>query len=156
MKGSFILNTETMMWIPRFILLVLVVLSVFFVVSMKVSKDFDIKEIETKLLTSRYLNSENCLAYKNERVNAGIIDLSKFNDENLDKCLIRENFGVKLELKDNDVIKTAYNGKDFFIDNQPLCFSDKYYCSSKVVYVLYYDNGLKNCLLNIETVMRVK
>src|SRR3989344_5970411 len=99
-KGSFILSSEVMMWIPRFILLVLVVLSVFFVVSMKVSKEFDIKEIETKLLTLRYLNSENCLAYKDEKVNPGIIDLSKFNDEHLDKCLIKENFGTKLILMD--------------------------------------------------------
>ena len=157
-KGAFILTTETMMWIPRFILLVLVVLSVFFVVSMKVSKDFDIKEIETKLLTLRYLNSENCLAYKDTKVNPGIIDLSKFNDENLDKCLIRENLGTKLILMDinNNIIKEVYNGKEFFIENEPLCFSDKYYCTSKLVYVLYYDKKLENGLLNITSVMRVK
>ncbi len=157
-KGSFILSSEVMMWIPRFILLVLVVLSVFFVVSMRVSKDFDIKEIETKLLTLRYLNTENCLAYKDTKVNPGIIDLSKFNDENLDKCLNRKNFGTKLILMDlnKNIIKEAYNGKDFFIDNNALCFSDKYYCTNKVVYVLYYDNGLKNGLLNITSVMRVK
>ena len=157
-KGAFILTTETMMWIPRFILLVIVVLSVFFIVSMKVSKEFDIKEIETKLLTLRYLNTENCLAYKDTKVNPGIIDLSKFNDENLDKCLNRENFGAKLILMDinDNIIKEAYNGKDFFLDNEPLCFSDKYYCKEKIVYVLYYENGLKNGLLNIKSVMRVK
>ena len=156
-KGAFILTTETMMWIPRFILIVIVVLSVFFIVSMKVSKEFDIKEIETKLLTLRYLNSENCLAYKDTKVNPGIIDINKFNDENLDECLIRENFGAKLELKEGDkTIKTVFNGKDFFIDNNALCFSDKYYCTNKIVYVLYYDNGMKNGLLNINTAMRVK
>ncbi len=33
------------------------------------------------------------------------------------------------------IIKTAANRRDFLIENEPLCFSDRYFCDDKLVYI---------------------
>lgn len=44
--------------------------------------------LEDLVLASRFYNSEGCFAYKDDvgRVHAKVIDISKFTQENMDKC----------------------------------------------------------------------
>ena len=55
-------------------------------------------DLENHLLTQRFLNSPLCFTYQDEDTNRfypGVIDLTKFNQDNLNKCYNAEDTKVK-------------------------------------------------------------
>ncbi len=63
---------------------------------------------DNTLLMQRFLNSESCFAYKDERIGRvypGVIDLNKFNNDNLQNCA---NYGSK---KRNLKLELEFSGK---------------------------------------------
>ena len=107
-KGQFQTSHELIIWIPRIIMLVIVVGTVFFLITLPVKQSFDIDKLQQTILRQRFIYSENCLAYKDDKVSPGIIDLKKFNQNNLENCFqANDKLGVSLNLIKNDT-KTVF------------------------------------------------
>jgi len=85
-KAAFDTTHELMIWIPRIIILVIVVGIVYSLITIPVQKNFEIDTLQEKILRQRFVYSENCLAYKENNVYSGIIDKNKFTKTNLENC----------------------------------------------------------------------
>jgi len=70
--------------------------------------------VKTTVLINRFLNSPDCLAYEDEetgRAYPGVIDIKKFNDDNISKCYSTNetslySFRFELENSSNNFKKT--------------------------------------------------
>ncbi len=92
----------------------------------------------TTVLINRFLNSEDCFAYKDSetgRVYPGIIDIEKFNENNLEKCYYAE------KKYDSKSFRLTLNGED--IEKKTILTtnwgSSRFGQASQ--YVLLYNNG---------------
>ncbi len=89
---------------PIYFIITLICLTISFIlfsyaISREVSSTTVIPDnLEMTILTNRFLNSPDCLAYQDKetgRAYPGIIDLEKFNDEALEKCYSTEDSTLK-------------------------------------------------------------
>jgi hypothetical protein len=154
-KSQFDVSHELVIWIPRIILIAFVVVTVFYIISLALEKNFEVDKIQQAALRQRFVYSENCLAYKdNEKIYPGIIDKSKFNLKNLENCFqTNQNMGVNLNLISDDTKTINLNEQltnmfDFCIDEK------NFACTNHTYYVLIKDNELKPELLNIAIIKR--
>src|SRR3989344_6210299 len=81
-------------------------------------------DIETFLLVRKLVNTDSCLAYKDDvRTRPGIIDPDKLNTPRLVSCFTKEGFGyyVKLFDRENNQIKLAENLNEIQKADLPVC-----------------------------------
>ena len=159
-KGAFKLTKEVMLWLTvRFVIVFVVVFVIISIFSSYISRKIEVDEIQQYVLRERLLLSKDCLAYEDEKVYGGIVDINKFNEDRLNNCLRyrlpKGGVGIKLNLSYNrnekiiDINEDVSKKMNFCIDKK------NFACSNNDYYVLVYDNGLKRGNLNIQMI-RVK
>ncbi|MEK6835844.1 MAG: hypothetical protein AABX55_02365 [Nanoarchaeota archaeon] len=137
------LTEAWIIWIPTIIAFFVVISLIVIIISLAVQKDINIEKIQQPILRQRFLYSENCLAYKQDRVYPGIIDLAKFNEKRLQDCFNpNDKIGAQLVLKTDDYIKTA-NINPILADKFNFCFDEeRFSCSNYTYYVLINNNSI--------------
>ncbi len=153
---SFEIGKETPIWFVRILILIFILVIVAGIVMSYVNRTIDTREIEARMLMNRLLVSKTCF---NDDRYSNTIALSRFNEENLKKCLdfgTASKYGVELRLKDFDgsELKVITSDKDqtnlkYFCSKKSV-----YYCYSRQDYVLINDNGMKKGIL--ESIMVIK
>lgn len=138
-KASFIISSEMVIWIWRFLFLIVVSIIFVFILSSYVHREIKIADLQENILITRLLYSQNCFGYEDVRIYPGIIDLEKFNEENLKKCIAHENrikFKLTLSNEANE-IKTIKDEEEID-DLIPLCeIKEKpFTCFNETKYVL--------------------
>jgi len=108
------------------------------------NEKIDTTKLETFLLTRYLLNSDSCVAYKDElRVHQGNIDLNKVTFETLNHCFKKEGMGFKIEIQDGEstTIKSASNLNLRQEAYLPICKSIKgFICTKRKDMISYKDN----------------
>lgn len=91
MKGKKGLAAHDMiMFIPKFIFLILVMICVIFLVKIFIVNNIDVRYAESMLIVERVTNSPTGITYYDEelmRPHPGVIDLKKFSNENIGKVI---------------------------------------------------------------------
>lgn len=149
-KGAFDTTSELIKWIPKIIVVALVVSTIILIIASYVKITFEIDKLQQVILRQRFVYSENCLAHEDNGVKVGIIDKNKFSQRNLENCFqANEKIGVSLNLITKD-LKTI-NLNDNLINKFNFCFDKKHFtCSNNTYYVLVNDgNNFEQGLLNI-------
>jgi hypothetical protein len=124
-------------------------------------KRVEISQIEADALLNRIFYSDKCLIYENGvRGYPGIISISKFEKNNLEKCiyLIDSNLGLNLKLYDLDGNKIGDEIviNDYVADNIHFCDlkNKNFDCYSSKNYVLIEEGGsFRSGILNIGIVV---
>ena len=100
-------------------------------------KSFDVYDLQHGLLISRLLYSEDCFAADGR---VGVIDIGKFRDERLGRCLNieDENLGVRVRLKYNNLEKEL-RVNELMTSRDFLCGKKNSFCSEQRHYVLVED-----------------
>ena len=157
-KGSVILGEETIKMLPRIFLTGFVLFFIFLILGVYLARDVRTEDLERSLLIKRLFYDQNCFSFTDERSYPGIIDLSKFQEERLEKCAFKENIGYKLDLREmnGDSIKSVDVNKKLttlldFCDTSKKNFQ----CYQDRSFVLVEDQGVRrNALLDIFVVIR--
>jgi hypothetical protein len=145
-KGYYILSKEIPKMIFYAFFIVVLALVIVGIFGMFVIRKTNTADLENHLIVNRLLVSSNCLAYEsNGRVFPGIIDLNKFDENNLKNCLDfshGEKVGVKLDFYYFDgSLYESIELNDPIIARYPICglknSGVKCYFTRK--YVLYND-----------------
>lgn len=137
-KGSDAPIEESIMLIPHTFIVILVFTFIAFVMFSYMNLEFKTESLETNLLSKTLRYSSNCLAYKDNRVHPGVIDLSKVSEPNLRDCFSKEDmsFNVRI-IQDNKEIKKAetMNARD--LSNFKICETvPNIWCKTKTEPVL--------------------
>ena len=145
-KAEFNLTKEYLIWVVRGILFAVIFSSVIILIYIGINSTTDINGLKHSLIRQHLLYDKNCLAYENDKVYPGIIDLNKFNKNNLEKCLVTKEQGIRITLKNNLIMLN-----DKLADKFEFCFDKKnFYCSNTTFYVLIHENDtLTQGALNI-------
>jgi hypothetical protein len=150
-KSQFDTTKELLLWIPRIILLVIIVGTVFYIITLPIKKNFQTDELQQNLLKQRFVYNENCLAYKDDRIYPGIIDIKKFDKENLEKCFQNNKIGVTLNLV-NETIKTI-RVNEKIAEKDAFCFDTKhFFCTNYTYYVMIKNEKIEPGLLNVHMI----
>ncbi len=158
-RGSHQLVMEELWTLPRVIMVVMVLAVIVLIVSSYVSRDVETYDLETSVIMNRLLYSEDCLAYFDERVYPGVVDIGNINENRIGGCVdYGKNKGVKIELFDSqeNIIADALVNTDFLKTNLNKCSAKEHKsvdCGFMNQYVLIKDNnGIKNGFLQISMV----
>ena len=139
-KGIFNLTKEYIIWIVRIIVFFVVFGMVVIIIYIPFNTEYKIDGLKHSLLRQHLIYDKNCLAYEDDRVYPGIIDIKKYNNANLEKCFNIQEQGVELNLKTNSINTVKLNEK---LNKFEFCFDKKnFYCSNQSFYVLVQDNNL--------------
>ena len=93
--------------------------------------------LENHLLVQRFLNSPFCFAFQDEEINKiypGIIDLTKFNEDNLNKCYNAEDTNVKAYR-----LTLSYNNEKISINTKNW---EGFLKKAETKHVSVYDDGI--------------
>ena len=127
-----------------------------FIVASFANEKYENHDLESKMLVIALIYDDNCLAYKDFRVNPGIIDFNKFSDENLKKCHLNPYVGYATSLFDLAGNKLNFASSGSELNNYlPVCNSlpKLYKCSVRKNYVLYSkDNNIQQGILMTEVI----
>lgn len=159
-KGAYDFAKDAQKFIFYAIILVIFFLIFYYGIINYVDREVEIKDLQHNILIQRLFYDKNCFSFvDDERAYPGIIDLSKFNENRLSKCLAYQQGkgqGFVLNLTDFNNNQLGYAGVNKEItlrmpecgveDKQFECFFDKRY-------VLVWDEDkFEKALLNIEVI----
>jgi len=138
-KGDFNVAQKTIFWMIIGVLISIVVLSFALILSSYKSKLTDVpSELQAELISLRFVNIAQCLAYQDEksgRVFSGMIDIDKFSDEQMAKCYLTEdmkglktyNFKLVLEGEGKEIrTNNFFNEVDFTLFRDVLVRHDSH------------------------------
>ena len=152
------ISKESIVWIPRLIILVVVTFAILYIINLYSANVLDTHGVEELILMKRLTYSRECFAYSDEsRTYPGIIDLNKFSNEIAVKCVEilnnEQKFRARLEDDKGELVKEISNSEK--LDELGLCGIEKkpFRCKSDKGFVLYYDKDeLKKGVLNFEII----
>ncbi|MBI2662273.1 hypothetical protein HYX11_02330 [Candidatus Woesearchaeota archaeon] len=122
-KGQFDVARKTIYWMIVGVMITLIVLAFAFIFGGYKSKlTYVPGEIRAEYITLRFVNNEECFAWQDASgiIHAGVIDISKFTDEQMNKCYFTNpkqgyeefNFGLTLENEKKSIKTNNYYHKD--------------------------------------------
>ena len=148
---------EPIFAIFRYIMLGLIVITFVAMIGMWAGRQVDILDEETYIISQRLIRSGSCLAFEDERVYQGIIDLSKFEKSRMENCVVLtgdKGFFVDLSYLDEEIQSFVVN--DRINVYHGLCDVERKYgfkCSSRQDYVLIKDGEvIKPGYLTLEVI----
>ena len=113
-KGAYFISGETLLWINKILLTVVIMGAVFFVVNSAIAREININEAMADLTIRKLYYSSECFALQDVVVEPGEIDISKFTEERLRNCTGLK-YPIKVELENNEkIISNIKNYKDAF------------------------------------------
>ena len=136
------LAKESVYWIFRIILIGVVLVFVILIVGSLTGYKIDINEVESYVIRNKIILDEDCLAYNNYRTKLGIIDKSKFNEDNLKGC-INTDKGIIINLTYNQESEVISFGDENLIDKLEFCFDEETFVCIKKEYNLILIDNLK-------------
>lgn len=146
----YVLSKDMVFAIVEVIYLIVIFILILSVVSFDISREVNTGEIAINTLIKKALYSEECFAYKSARTMPLVIDLSKFNNKQIDNCIHIEKFSSRFRLITKEkTIDVINNENRFLVDNKACEFSN-YDCIQLKKPVLVYDNGIKRGVLQID------
>ena len=146
----FNLTKEWIIWIIKAVVLFVVIGIIVIIVYIPINSELDIDGLKHSLLRQHLIYDKNCLAYEDDRVYPGIIDINKFNKNNIEKCFSTKNHGVQLTLKTNSETTIKLNED---LNKFEFCFDKKNFrCTNTTFYVLVKDQNLEPGKLNINII----
>ena len=152
---SFIITKESVFKIADVIYLIVVFMAVLFVVSVNVSREIKIGNVEANTLVKKALYSGSCFAYQDARVRPLILDIKRFNNKVINGCITNERFSGRFRLfLENGTIVDAMNNENRFLVDKKLCSYSGYNCFEIRKPVLVYDNGLKRGVLEVDATIK--
>lgn len=164
-KKGIVFDITELLW--DFLLVTVILICLATVIFSYLNEQFNTAEAETSLLYSKLINSQDCLAISNQNninTNQGIIDISKFEKENLRNCRITEGSGIKITLETitEKQLKELKIGPDRMISFIPLCDSTtrNFKCFKKTSFISYTDTkdttkSIKPGMLTLEVIKNV-
>ena len=152
-KADFVIGGEFWTLVVHLFFLIIVAISIFTIISLAVSKKFDITGVEEQVIfNSIYMNE--CINHRDLRIYPGVIDLNKFRG-NLDECFKSKNFGSKIILSYEDKKIENFIDKKFFHVESRFCPFEQYKCSNFNIPVIVKDNDVfKRGELVVEAVLK--
>lgn len=142
------------LWIFAFIIFIFTIIFLKGIIDTHASKNLDVSELEHFLLTQRAVYDKNCLAYEDIRNNPGTVDLEKFNEDRLSKCIdIKgQQIGMKFTLTLENETKEADINRDM-TNRLVFCKKGGFRCFNDEEYVLVKEDGeINGGYLNIEII----
>lgn len=134
---------DWLIWSIRITLLAIVIYCIVAITISPLEEDLNTHDLDYTFLLNRLFYSPNSISYVDDltgRVYPGIIDLSKFNEETLNKTLgTSSRFAVKITLGD----KVIYNNKDNYDDMAHLVWSKAYDSVLTKKYIIVKDGEQK-------------
>ena len=139
--GFFTLFTEQFIWLYRAVALAVVFILMVLIIRIPINTNTDINDLEHSVLKQRLIYDKNCLAYEDERVYPGVIDLNKFNQERINKCFSTEKYGLKLNLNHEETQTIIVNKN--LVDKNIFCFDKKHFACTNTTYYILIKNQSK-------------
>ena len=133
---------EVVMWLARIIFAFVVIGIIVFLVNGSIEKNLDLGDLRFYSVAERVLYSGNCFALENSgRIYPGIIDLKRFTQESLDKCMLPLDrpIGSRVTMQYGDKEIVLFFNKEYYDDLVPLAFSRQYVHAKKRYFVLADD-----------------
>lgn len=152
-KGEFNIATDQY----QFFLVIPAIFTSLIIVTMLIApySKPDTSDMDHFIIRKNLLYSSDCLVFTGNRNYPGIVDINKFEENRLQKCLnINGNtYGAILKLSFDETNKELFVNRQM-TDRINFCFSKgSFKCSDENVYVLVSDGkGLKSGILNIKIV----
>lgn len=142
-KAVFELSGEMVIWMFRIFALIIVLVYIAGFVSIYTNIKIDTSRLEHKIAIDKLLMQEGCLNYNRERWQPYSIDVSRFNKEVIENCLLSENLGMKLTLNYNEkILQSSYNERmTEYLSN--FCNNKDFRCSKNSVNVRVLDNEIE-------------
>lgn len=146
-------TTELLYYLPRFIVLIVVLGGIVLMINHYANRDVDVTPLESEILADRVFYSSACLAYDDGvRTHPQEIDMNKFTNEQLTNCL-QGPVHIKVELLEGETISKDI---DLFERNEPYCKFDTYTCLTKLVPVIIHNGNTPRGVLKITTIIPKK
>lgn len=167
-KKGIVFDITELLW--DFLLVTVILICLGTVIFSYLNEKFNTDEAEISLLYSKLVYSSDCLAitsqnYQNNiNANQGIIDLTKFEKENLKNCRITEDSGIKITLETitEKKLKELSFGPDKLINLLRVCDSStrNFKCFKKTSFVSYTNtkdttSSIKPAMLTLEVIKNV-
>ena len=135
-SGLHELPEHQLLWLFALVIVVFTAIFLKGVIDTHASRDLDITDLEHPIIIKKLLYDPSCLAYEDERINLGFIDLSKFNEDRLNKCLVEtENIGMKLTLEFEGNVQQLEINKEL-TQKLSSCKKGNFNCFDSVDYVI--------------------
>lgn len=147
---GFILGKEMVFKIVEIIYLIVVFIVILAVVNVNINREINVGDVEVNTLIKKALYSEECFAYKDVRAHPLVIDLKKFTEKQIDKCISIERFSSRFRLMTKDKTIDVINNEARFSVDKKLCNFKNYKCLQLKKPVLIYDSGVKRGVLQID------
>lgn len=151
---SFIIGKETIFKIVEIVYLLIIFIVVLAVVSMDISREVRVGNVEVNTLIKKALYSGECFAYSDVRDRPLIIDINKFNNKTIDECIGIDRFSARFQLFLKDKTIEAINNEDRFLVDSRLCSFKGYGCFNFKKSILVYDKELKRGVLQIDATIK--
>lgn len=163
-KAQAIMETIEMLWKLAIVAIIAVYLII--VIFYYLNETIDTDSTQISVLNRQIIYSPDCLAYQDDfKIYPGIIDLSKWNTESLRKCRTRDDYGIRLTLKDMNSHQIKEQMNLMNLEKQKLlavCESlADYKCYKKTTFINYVtiqDNKLIRApaILEMEVIKHVE
>ena len=126
-KGAGSISEHMVLWIPKFVYLVIAFLSVLFLLRLLVISNIETSEAESRLLIGRIMYSPNLISYLDtdiKRSYPSLIDFDKFRKlENVDLNSMDTNTITYGE--DNNVVAAKLTLKNIDLGNEDIIYYNK-------------------------------
>ncbi len=137
-------GTEVIGWVFNILIFGAILGIIVIITNSAFSKKLDTHNLEYSIISARIVNNPFCLAYEDKdtkRIYPGIIDISKFEENKLQECIITTDelrpLGVRLELKTvNSNYEPIFLNEENYLDYSVLSFSELFVLENRSMYVL--------------------
>ncbi len=101
-KGVFEVEGESLIWLFRISLLLIVIVFLYVIVNAFIKIRVDTSSLEQKIIMDKVLTQPGCLNFYDVRWQPYSVDISKFNSNSLEQCVFSSDIGIRLKLDYND------------------------------------------------------
>jgi len=141
------LSKEQIIWVVNIVTFFIAIAIIVAIIYIPINIELKTDSLRHSLVRQHLLYDKNCLAYEQDRVYPGIIDIAKFTQANLENCFSTKFYGTQLVLK-TDSLTTIKLNPD--LSKYEFCVAQKdFYCSNTTYYILVKDKGIKPATLYI-------
>ncbi len=154
-KGVFEVEGESLIWLFRISILLIVVVFLYVIVNAFIKIRVDTSALEQKIIIDKVLTQPGCLNFYDVRWQSYSVDISKFNSNSLEQCIVSKNIGIRLKLSYNDKnMQADYN--DRMLGYLGFCSkTSDFHCKKDNLIVKVKDNDIiYDGILSYEVILK--
>ncbi|MEK6940839.1 MAG: hypothetical protein AABW49_02985 [Nanoarchaeota archaeon] len=137
-------------WVVRIAVSILVLGLLIFYLGLHITRDVDVRQVESELLMNRVFYSSKCFAAEDVRTYPGEVDVNKMTSEQLNKCLDGPVY-IKAKLIGHDI--AVFNDEEMYEQLKGFCKFKKYNCQEKLVPVRVRNGVLEEDVLLLHLIL---